>query len=531
LLELILTREDANSESALLVEWLEPDRAQVKKGQPVCVVETSKSAIELESPGDGILCQLAPAGDEVDMGNRIAVIAAGEAEVAALEAELAQAAASAPAPAAGGPERATRKAIELAAEHGIDLAAIERAGFITAEDVLALVGSGASWDEAAAAGPLAGLDLTGVTLPAALDLDGRDGLLDAEFYAELVADPDAVRALAPPERLALYRRHGARIGEEVGLGEGSVIVAPRIVLGDGVSFGGGCSVRCEDAFLVGPLTRFGARLTLECRRAVIGAGGFLCDDVTFAGGGTSDAEALLVIGDIAFVGDQAFVNPCRPVVIGREVFLTMRSVLITHNVGHSLLEGFENRFAPIVLEDRSQIGIGAVVYAGCRIGREAIVASNSYVVANIPPGKLAIGVPARAAGDAKRAPSRARQSELAEQIVADLAVLLGARNHPVAQVELGGLRGFAVGHDGHTSHVLYAERLDDGFETPPGGGETVILTLELSGPAPDGCSVVDLLARHVHGTGGPVLDATRELCRKRGVRFTPEPWRYSSGLL
>ena len=73
----------------------------------------------------------------------------------------------------------------------------------------------------------------------------------------------------------------------------------------------------------------------------------------------------------------------------------MRSMIVTHNIGHSVLEGFENRFAPVVLEDRAQVGLGAVVYAGCRIGAEAIVASNSYVVATSPPGAFAIGVPAR----------------------------------------------------------------------------------------------------------------------------------------
>ena len=31
----------------------------------------------------------------------------------------------------------------------------------------------------------------------------------------------------------------------------------------------------------------------------------------------------------------------------------MRSLIVTHNIGHSVLEGFENRFAPVVLEDRA----------------------------------------------------------------------------------------------------------------------------------------------------------------------------------
>ena len=46
----MLTREDANSESALLSEWLVDDRAVVRKGQPVCVVETSKAPIESTNP-------------------------------------------------------------------------------------------------------------------------------------------------------------------------------------------------------------------------------------------------------------------------------------------------------------------------------------------------------------------------------------------------------------------------------------------------------------------------------------------------
>ena len=108
----------------------------MRKGQPVCVVETSKSAIEIESPGDGTLCQLAREGDEVELGSRIAAIVAERGGAG-------RARGLAPERAAGRPRRrgraATRKAIELAAEHGIDLGTIEKEGFITAEDVEALV--------------------------------------------------------------------------------------------------------------------------------------------------------------------------------------------------------------------------------------------------------------------------------------------------------------------------------------------------------------------------------------------------------
>ena len=110
----------------------------------------------------------------------------------------------------------------------------------------------------------------------------------------------------------------------------------------------------------------------------------------------------------------------------------MRSMLVTHNIGHSMLEGFENRFAPIVLEDRAQVGLGTVVYAGCRLGREAIVASNSYVVSDIPAGQLAIGVPAKAVGVSARPVPRARQPQLVRRMLDDFRELLELRGVDVA---------------------------------------------------------------------------------------------------
>ncbi len=126
--------------------------------------------------------------------------------------------------------------------------------------------------------------------------------------------------------------------------------------------------------------------------------------------------------------------------IGREVYLTMRSLIVTHNIGHSVLEGFENKFAPVVLEDRAQIGLGVVVYAGCRVGAEAIVASNSYVTGDIAAGSFAIGVPAKVTGSSSHKPSRTRQAEIARRIVSDLQELLALRGHDVTPVE----GGFAV---------------------------------------------------------------------------------------
>ena len=62
--------------------------------------------------------------------------------------------------------------------------------------------------------------------------------------------------------------------------------------------------------------------------------------------------------------------------------------------------------------------------------------------------------------------------------------------------------------------------------------ETVIWTLDAEGAdLPPACSVVDLLAKTITGSGGVFLNSTREFLRKRGIRCQPGPWRYDRGLI
>jgi len=175
-----------------------------------------------------------------------------------------------------------------------------------------------------------------------------------------------------------------------------------------------------------------------------------------------------------------------------------------------------------VLEDRSQVGLGAVLYAGARIGSEAIVASNSYVVGDIPVGAFAIGVPAKATGSSSHKLSDARRLEIARRMIDDLHELLALRGHAVSAISEGDPRGFEV----EGTQVLFTPAFR-GAATAP----AVLLTLEVRGDVPDGVAVLDLVGRRIHGSGGVVLHSVREFCRKRGIRLEPGPWRYPGGLV
>ena len=418
--------------------------------------------------------------------------------------------------------KATKKAVELAERHGIDLGSIEKRGFITEKDVEAAIAQAAATAGPSTAPALAGVSTAGVTLPASLELDESAGRLDERFLDSLRSDPEAFGALSSDEKVDAYRKAGAQIGEGVVFGLGTYVVAPQIVIEPGVAIDAYGKVVGEELVAIGELTQFGRDLDLRCRRAYVGKGIWAGRSIRIGGGGHRDPWATLAIGDLAFIGDEAFVNVCRPVLIGREAFVTMRSMIVTHNIGHSLLEGFENRFAPVVLEDRAQVGLGAVLYAGVRIGAESIVASNSYVVGDVPPRSFAIGVPAKVTGSAAHTVSRARQIELARKMVDELHELLALRGHDVSAVGDGDERGFEV----EGTRVYFTPTYAGG-----GGGPAVVLTLEAGGEVPAKVAVLDLVGREVHGEGGVVLDSVREFCRKRGIRFEPGPWRYRGGLV
>ena len=63
--EVIMPKVDMVMETGTFVEWLKKEGEHVNKGEPLFVITTEKAAIELESPGDGILAGVTAKPDDV----------------------------------------------------------------------------------------------------------------------------------------------------------------------------------------------------------------------------------------------------------------------------------------------------------------------------------------------------------------------------------------------------------------------------------------------------------------------------------
>ena len=54
-IEMIMPKVDMDQETGTVVEWLKTEGQQVQEGETILVIETEKIAIDVESPGTGIL--------------------------------------------------------------------------------------------------------------------------------------------------------------------------------------------------------------------------------------------------------------------------------------------------------------------------------------------------------------------------------------------------------------------------------------------------------------------------------------------
>lgn len=147
-------------------------------------------------------------------------------------------------------------------------------------------------------------------------------------------------------------------------------------------------------------TRIGSRAILR----VTGGGGIHIGRNTQI----HDHAMLMTYGGEIRIGRDCSVNPfCvlyghGGLTIGDGVRIAAHSVLIPANHTFSdpavpIWKQPETRLG-IVIEDDVWIGSGARIMDGVRIGKGSVIGAGAVVTKSIPPGSIAVGVPARVIG-------------------------------------------------------------------------------------------------------------------------------------
>jgi acetyltransferase-like isoleucine patch superfamily enzyme len=110
-------------------------------------------------------------------------------------------------------------------------------------------------------------------------------------------------------------------------------------------------------------------------------------------------KSELVIGDGTWIGQQCFLHAAGGLRIGAHVGVGPGVKILTSQheeagrgtpILHSPLS-----FAPVVVEDDADLGIGAIVLPGVTIGRGAVVGAGAVVTRDVAPYSVVAGSPAR----------------------------------------------------------------------------------------------------------------------------------------
>jgi pyruvate dehydrogenase E2 component (dihydrolipoamide acetyltransferase) len=147
--EVVMPRLDPGMQSGKIVEWLKKEGEQVKKGEPILVVEGEKTTFEIEAPESGLLTRiLAKPGDDVPVTQAVAIIG----EPTTRSESPPQQQTTHPTPSEVSPQTATTPqparqqviaspaARRLAQEQGVDISQVTGTGpggRITSEDIMA----------------------------------------------------------------------------------------------------------------------------------------------------------------------------------------------------------------------------------------------------------------------------------------------------------------------------------------------------------------------------------------------------------
>ncbi len=108
---------------------------------------------------------------------------------------------------------------------------------------------------------------------------------------------------------------------------------------------------------------------------------------------------LMIIGDHTWIGQQCFLHSGGGLRIGKAVGIGPKVTILTSQ--HQALARdvpvyfTPLEFAEVVLEDGCDIGAGAIILPGVRIGEGAIIGAGAVVTCDIPPYEIWAGVPAR----------------------------------------------------------------------------------------------------------------------------------------
>lgn len=190
----------------------------------------------------------------------------------------------------------------------------------------------------------------------------------------------------------IYRLKGYKIGKNVKIGLGSIIIGKSVVIEEGTKIGFLSIIQCDQCNIESDV-EIGSFVYLKVDKISIGFRTVIRENNLF--GGMDIGKSELKIGHMSHVHQKCSINTTLPVYIGNYTAIGGGSYIFTHSSWQSVLDGYPCTFEPIKIGNNVWISWNSFILPGVNIGDGTLVSASAVVTKSLPEKCLAAGNPAK----------------------------------------------------------------------------------------------------------------------------------------
>ena len=198
--------------------------------------------------------------------------------------------------------------------------------------------------------------------------------------------------LPSPIKKFVYRLMGYKIGRNVSLSLGCVILGDEVTIGDDAQIGYFTIIRSRTV-RIDRHVQIGTMSFLDVPQIEIGEGSKINEQVFV--GGLLFPDSKFIMGRNCQIMQMSFINPARSITIGDDSGIGGHCLLFGHTSWLSKFEGYPVEFDSIEIGRSVSVAWRVFILPGAKIGDGTVIGANSLVRGTIPDHCLAVGFPAR----------------------------------------------------------------------------------------------------------------------------------------
>jgi acetyltransferase-like isoleucine patch superfamily enzyme len=195
-------------------------------------------------------------------------------------------------------------------------------------------------------------------------------------------------------KIPLYRvLFGAVIGNRVQIGFGALLVFDTLTIGDDTRISPLCLVRVRH-LTIGQRTKIGIFSRLIVFSVDLGPSVTIGPQVSILAS-DRDPRCVFSAGAETWIFEYCYINPARPIRLGRNVGVGGGSYIFGHGLWLSKLKGYPVGFGEVTIGNDVWLPWGCFIMPGVEIGDGSVVGARSLVTKSVPAGSLVAGSPAK----------------------------------------------------------------------------------------------------------------------------------------